>query len=345
VTKNSRRGLGLAVTAVSIYLVLPSLSKTFSSWPELERLREGSLIAMTATTVLSLTCFSILLGLCLRSRKWGLITTSQLSSAAVARVAPGGAATATALQYRLLVAAGIPSATAGTGLTVATLLNFAVLFALPVFAVPAIISGSTVDSALVNGAIAAAIAFVSAAIISGLFLMWDRPLRLLGDAIDSVARRLHRLDSLAPPRRDRLVESRDMIRSHLASSWYQVALASFGKWGFDYLALVLAVRGVGHDDTSSILLLAFVTASILGRIPLTPGGLGFVEAGLTGTLVMAGLSAGDAATATLAYRLVSYWLPIPVGALAYGIHRWRMQRVGVDVPSLTAQAEGRERSV
>ncbi len=117
-------------------------------------------------------------------------------------------------------------------------------------------------------------------------------------------------------------------------------MASFGKWGFDFLALVMAVRGVGHDDTSSLLLLAFVTASLLGRIPFTPGGLGFVEAGLTGTLTLAGLSPGDAATATLAYRLVSYWLPIPFGAVAYGLHWVRVRRQGIDTPPLAEPAPG-----
>jgi uncharacterized membrane protein YbhN (UPF0104 family) len=338
-TRFAKRAVWLTVTAVSIYLVIPSLSKTFSSWPDLQRLREGSLLIMTGLTFLSLVCFWILLGICLRSRSWGLMATSQLASAAIARILPGGAATATAVQYRLLHDAGISKSTAGTGLTVATLINFAILFALPVFSVPAILSGAPVDSALVTGAIVAAVSFVGAAIISGLFLLWDPPLVALGNVIDAIVARLGRGDPEAPPRADRFLEARDMIRTYLAASWYRVALASFGKWAFDYFALVMAVRGVGHDDTSSVLLLAFVTASLLGRIPFTPGGLGFVEAGLTGTLVLAGLSAGDAATATLAYRLVSYWLPIPVGAAAYGVYRHRMHRAGVELGRITERGE------
>ncbi|MGI9601421.1 MAG: lysylphosphatidylglycerol synthase transmembrane domain-containing protein [Acidimicrobiales bacterium] len=335
----SKRILWLSITAISLYLVVPSVIQTFSSWPELQRLREGSLILMAGATLLSLVCFWILLGLCLRSRAWSLMATSQLSSAAVARILPGGSATATATQYRLLADGGIEKTTAASGLTVATLLNFAVLFALPVFSVPAILFGPPVDSALVNGAVAAAISFVAAAILGGLFLWWDHPLAALGRGIDRIAGWFGRLDPDAEPRSRRLLKARDLIRSHLADNWYWAALASFGKWGFDYLALVLAVRGVGHDDTSSVLLLAFVSASLLGRIPLTPGGLGFVEAGLAGTLALAGLSAADAATATLAYRLVSYWIPIPLGALAYGIHRRRMSRRGVDVPPLADQID------
>jgi putative heme transporter len=71
-------------------------------------------------------------------------------------------------------------------------------------------------------------------------------------------------------------------------------------------------------------LLAFFTAQLLGTLPLTPGGLGFVEAGLTGTLALAGVGAGAAVVATLAYRLVSFWLPIPAGAVAAIIHRRKL---------------------
>ena len=77
-----------------------------------------------------------------------------------------------------------------------------------------------------------------------------------------------------------------------------------------------------------------LASALLGMIPLTPGGLGFVEAGLTGLLVLTGISAGDAAAATLAYRLVSYWLPLPAGVVAWILARRRYGTSGpVAVPS------------
>ena len=100
-------------------------------------------------------------------------------------------------------------------------------------------------------------------------------------------------------------------------------MATVGKWGFDYLALLGALAAVGAEAPASVLLLAYVTAAFLAMIPITPGGLGFVEAGLTGALVLAGVSAGDAALAVLLYRLFNYWLPIPAGGIAYLLHRRR----------------------
>ena len=62
---------------------------------------------------------------------------------------------------------------------------------------------------------------------------------------------------------------------------------------------------------------------MLTQIPITPGGLGFVEAGLTATLALAGVSPGAAVLATFAYGLFTYWLPLPLGLLGAALHRRR----------------------
>ena len=55
--------------------------------------------------------------------------------------------------------------------------------------------------------------------------------------------------------------------------------------------------------------------------PLIPAA--HAVAGLASTLVLAGVPSGQAALATLAYRLVSYWLPLPAGVVSYALHRRR----------------------
>ncbi len=94
---------------------------------------------------------------------------------------------------------------------------------------------------------------------------------------------------------------------------------------------------MGASPSPSLTLLAYSLSQILGQIPLTPGGLGFVEAGLTGTLALAGISPADALLATLAYRLVSYWLPLPAGVVAVVLHRRRYGRSSAE-PAAAEQA-------
>ena len=76
------------------------------------------------------------------------------------------------------------------------------------------------------------------------------------------------------------------------------------------------------------MLLAYAAANIIELVPVTPGGLGLVEASLGGLLVLAGVHGGDALLATLAYRLASYWLPLCAGLPAYLLYRHRYGREG-----------------
>ena len=62
--------------------------------------------------------------------------------------------------------------------------------------------------------------------------------------------------------------------------------------------------------------MAYGLANVLAVIPITPGGLGVIEATLTSVLVGFGTPRG-VATGVIAYRLVNFWLPIPLGGLAY----------------------------
>ncbi|MDX6702902.1 MAG: putative heme transporter, partial [Baekduia sp.] len=120
-----------------------------------------------------------------------------------------------------------------------------------------------------------------------------------------------------------LVQQRDAVVERLGDRLLYAAGAAVGRWLFDLLALVTAVTAVGAHPRFSLVLLAYVAAQLLAQIPLTPGGIGVVEAGLTATLVLAGVGGGDAAVATLAYRLVSYWLMLPAGLVAWLLHRRR----------------------
>jgi uncharacterized protein (TIRG00374 family) len=122
---------------------------------------------------------------------------------------------------------------------------------------------------------------------------------------------------------ERLLEQRNLIRAVLGQQWWQATLLSAGRLLFDYLCLLFSVRAVGAHPRPSLILLAYAVAGIIGLVPITPGGLGIVEASLSGVLVLAGLTGVQAVLATLAYRLASYWLPLLSGPFAYGAFKYR----------------------
>jgi len=120
---------------------------------------------------------------------------------------------------------------------------------------------------------------------------------------------------------DRLLHERDRILAALGPRWRGALAATVGRWAFDYGILLAALAAVGSTPRPALVLLAFCTAQVLAQVPVTPGGLGFVEAGLTATLALAGVSAGDALLATLAYRLFTYWWPLPLGLVGLALQR------------------------
>ena len=67
----------------------------------------------------------------------------------------------------------------------------------------------------------------------------------------------------------------------LGPRWKRALLATVGRWTFDYLTLLAALAAIGSHPRPGLVLLAFCGAQVLAQIPITPGGLGFVEAGLT----------------------------------------------------------------
>jgi uncharacterized protein (TIRG00374 family) len=153
-------------------------------------------------------------------------------------------------------------------------------------------------------------------------LAWDGPLRLVGRGVRAAAGWIGKRDRVEDLP-DRLLRQRDGVRAAFAARPVPAVLAAVGKWAFDYLALVCVLAALGARPEPALVLLAYAASSLLGMIPLTPGGLGFVEAGLAGLLGLAGVDVGTAAVATLAYRLVGFWLPLPAGAVAYLLARRR----------------------
>src|SRR4029453_11212161 len=65
----------------------------------------------------------------------------------------------------------------------------------------------------------------------------------------------------------------------LGGRWKAGVAAAAANTGFDYLALLFALRAVGANPRPSLVVLAYTAAELLALLPFTPGGLGFVEAG------------------------------------------------------------------
>jgi putative heme transporter len=86
------------------------------------------------------------------------------------------------------------------------------------------------------------------------------------------------------------------------------------KWSFDAAVLGLLLHAFGAGAPFLAVLVAFAVGHLLNGLPLTPGGIGVVEAGLAGTLLAFGADAAATSLAVIGYRAIAFWLPVLVAA-------------------------------
>jgi uncharacterized membrane protein YbhN (UPF0104 family) len=329
-----KRILGLVVFGLVLYGVAPAVLQVLDAWPQVIDIEPYWFAAMIAAQVASWVGLWLLQRLAVDARSWWPVITSQLASGAFGRVVPGGGAAAGALQYGMLVQAGVPPSLAGIGLGVASIVVLAALAALPVLALPAILLGLAVPTRLWQAAVVGIAVFVALLAVGATLLASDRAVLGVGRLWVRVGSRLRKRHPPPADLPERLRDQRDLVRRALGARWWEAIAGAAARWVFDWLTLVTALAAVGQHPRPTLVLLAFCAAQLLGQIPITPGGLGVVEAGMTGALALIGVPAGAAAVATLAYRLVSYWLALPVGGIAYLVHRRRVRAGHVSVPRL-----------
>jgi uncharacterized protein (TIRG00374 family) len=332
-----KRSIGIAFTGVVLYLVAPSILSVLHSWPKLATLNFLWFIPAVVAEGAHFACTFALQRIALRTKAWFAVITAQLSGNAISLIVPGGAAAGAAVQFRMLGTAGMDAAESVSGLTAFSFLGIGGLLALPVFVLPVVIFGAPVASDLSHAAWVGAIGFVLFTVFGAVVMSFDVPLLWAGRVAQSVRNRVLKKRAPIDGLPERLLAQRNVIRAVLGQQWWQAMLLSVGRLVFDYLCLLFCVRAVGAHPRPSLILLAYAVAGVIGLLPITPGGIGVVEASLAGFLALAGLDGAQAVLATLAYRLASYWLPMAAGPIAYVAFRHRYRSHGRPTPELGAR--------
>jgi uncharacterized protein (TIRG00374 family) len=146
----------------------------------------------------------------------------------------------------------------------------------------------------------------------------------------AVARRVPRLDpDNISALLDKVASRITLLIQNRRNLWTAFAWALL-NWLFDAACLWVFIWAFGTIISPIDLLVAYGLANILAAIPITPAGLGVVEGVLIPTIVGFGVPHAEAILAVLAYRLVNFWIPIPIGGAAYASLQWRKSPVTAD---------------
>jgi uncharacterized protein (TIRG00374 family) len=94
-----------------------------------------------------------------------------------------------------------------------------------------------------------------------------------------------------------------------------VLIGAVGYWAWDNAVLWATFHSVGASVPLSIVLMGYLIGQLGGLLPI-PGGIGGIDGGLIGTLIVYGAPAGATAAAVLLYRVILFWLPLLTGIVA-----------------------------
>jgi uncharacterized membrane protein YbhN (UPF0104 family) len=110
-----------------------------------------------------------------------------------------------------------------------------------------------------------------------------------------------------------------------------IYLGAAGYMLFDVAMLGVCFAAFGHDvPPAGVLLVAYIIGQLGSLIPI-PGGIGGVDGGLIGTLVLYGVDPADAAVAVIAYRALLLTIPAVLGLPALAVLRKRLQTEAHDI--------------
>ena len=118
-----------------------------------------------------------------------------------------------------------------------------------------------------------------------------------------------------------LVRSRDPM----------LLIGALGYWAWDNAVLWATFQAFDASPDLTVLLMGYLIGQLGGLLPL-PGGVGGIDGGLIGALIVYGTPAATTAAAVLAYRVILFWLPLIIGGIAFASLRRGLNRA--DRPEL-----------
>ncbi|MEP7225462.1 MAG: lysylphosphatidylglycerol synthase transmembrane domain-containing protein [Actinomycetota bacterium] len=323
--KHRKRMLGGVATAVIVgavfVFVLPRIADYRDVWEVIKGLSWQDGLLLLGATVLNIATFppswmAALPGLGFRQ---ALVMTQ--ASTALSMVTPAGAAVGMAGSYSMLRSWGFGPAPTALAVAVTGVWN---QFANLVFPVVALVLLTGVDEdhpALRTTALIGLAVLVVAIAAFALALSSAERAHWIGSRVARLTSRVLRVVRRGPVTwgGEELAGFRSGALELLRRRWHVLTVATLVGHLTVFLLLVMCLRvvGIAAGEVSWIeAFAAWALIRILGALPLTPGGLGIVELGLSGALVAFGASNADAVAGTLLYRSLTILPTLALGLLA-----------------------------
>jgi uncharacterized protein (TIRG00374 family) len=246
------------------------------------------------------------------------------TTTAISNTVPAGGAVAVGMTFRMFGSFGFANVPISTAVVATGIWNLAFKFGLPIVAlILVVVTGQNTGGAFGAAVIGAVIIIVSG-IVLWLTFRSEKSAHWVGRLGDRILNWC--LHFFHKPSADRLETSvlnfRDQTNEIVHRRGWMLTGTVLASQMAVFVLVLFSVRGVGigsNHVTFLQVLLSFAVARLAGAIPITPGGLGTVDAAFIGMLTAFGANSSDALAADMVWRATTYFPPIFIGLATYAI--------------------------
>ncbi len=314
--------IGLAALVLIFVKVIPQVGSYADAWTAIQAMSGADI----AWIVLTVVIYNAVYGLPFMAATPGLSypRSFQLNQGAfaISNGIPAGGAFGLGVQYAMLASYEVPATSATAAIGVVGVWSIFVTLGLPLLGLVAISASNTIDPGPYVYIGIVGFAVLVTMIVVFALIMRSEPLAArigkfanrLGSPFMRRFRKDQELD-LVPTVLKFRTDTVELVRRR----WVSITAAQLGVSLTQFLIFFACLRGVEGESTSTSIFVAFgaFAVSQIGiMIPLTPGGLGTVDALMIALLTAMGVSSGDATAATLVWRASSFVPQIALGVLS-----------------------------
>lgn len=330
--------LTLAVLVFVFFGVFPKFANYSEAWDAIQKMSVGSLVALLLVTVLNVAVYVLPYQAALPGISYGHAFVVRQTSFMISNVVPAGGAFGLGVQYAMLSGYGYGPAPTSTAIAATTLWNLLVTLALPVIGVLLLVFQGGAETNEVVGAVGGVMAVVLIVVALVAVLRSEGAARRVGGWGDSIIRRFRKGEE-GDPATKAVLRFRETTQEVVFKRWQMLTASSFAQQICQFLILAVAFYAIDGRDSGvnpAQLFAAFALARLAGFIPITPGGLGTVDAAMVALIHQFGADKSVALAADLVWRALSFFPQVFIGVITFLI--WRKQSGGRWVSKAPATA-------
>jgi uncharacterized protein (TIRG00374 family) len=314
----------VAVLVVVFLGIFPKVADYSQAWSSIRQMPTAYLAALVVATVANIAAYTWPLQAALPGLGYGPGFVVRQTSFAISNAVPAGGAVGLAVQYGMLDSYGFGAGAAASAIAIVSVFNVFAILVMPVLGVVALLASGVVEGTYLLLAAIGILAIGVAVVAFTVVLRSEHGARAVGGwadrLVDPLTRRLGRGRSVDLT--GTLLGFRSSVVGVLQARWVQVTLSTLLLQLTSWAILVLALRGLeaGAGEvtvTWNESLAAFSFARVASFIPVTPGGLGTVDAALAALLTGYGATSSQSLAADLVWRAATYLPQVLLGVLTF----------------------------